>query len=552
MPEYNPFLKNNYLDLPSESGFNMEEEARKKLEEKLALVKSTPTKKSPVVQPDPTKELTPEEEEDLYSKTLENTSPLKNIPEAPENVFELPPAPVVKQEPQVETTQEAQAELTPEEKKKQLYSKILDDYTKLINNEKDPELAEIKKRQYIDRMSQAGARAANKMLQGYAMMGGGKIDANEDAVKAMTGASDAEMEAYLKNKEQRANQLQKVLSDLSVAEKIKSGRYQTKNIFDKKSGTIKTYLFDTSTGEMIETENIAGYAPSTLKSSYTGEDLILDKGMGKTRVLNTSGGSYVPQVEGQTGIQPEIQNQPESKEDIKLPKNVEIDKSSFSDNKQAEKFKTLLEKEISTPFEFKKLDYNVPEETPAFNKLTPEPRKRLIDISDAHKTANKDKYAALNDIKNLYTRQIPNAVKNKASWAQVGAQIAKLYEDGRLTDDDVKRYVRDQSLVGMIRQKIKTLASGTLTDEMAKELQSSMKLYNSIIQESVALSTLRAAKTLQQQGAANIPLDELAVGIDGGFKYPTRIKKTIDFIKQNPNDPKSKKYYNILSAEGWL
>lgn len=212
MPEYNPFLKNNFLDLPSESGFNMEEEARKKLEDQLKL--ASQVKKLPVVkqqQPEVTKELSPEEEEDLYSKTLENTKPLKDIPEAPENVFELPPAPAVKPEPQVEAApQETPVELTPEQQKLQLYQKLLTEYNK--SGMDDSELAKIKERQYIDRMGQAGARAANKMLQGYAMMGGGKIDANEDAVKAMTGASDAEMEQYIKNKEIRRKQLEDLLT----------------------------------------------------------------------------------------------------------------------------------------------------------------------------------------------------------------------------------------------------------------------------------------------------------------------------------------------------
>ncbi len=63
------------------------------------------------------------------------------------------------------------------------------------------------------------------------------------------------------------------------------------------------------------------------------------------------------------------------------------------------------------------------------------------------------------------------AQSNPVASAQLGAEVAKLYEGGRLTDEDVVRYTRDPSAGGRIRDGIYKLSKGTHSPETMNALR---------------------------------------------------------------------------------
>lgn len=86
----------------------------------------------------------------------------------------------------------------------------------------------------------------------------------------------------------------------------------------------------------------------------------------------------------------------------------------------------------------------------------------------------KDSKATVMETQNLID-SAKLAAKNPVLAGQLGAQVAKLYEKGVLTDEDVVRYTRDASLAGRIRDSITKAADGTISAETANHIQMALE-----------------------------------------------------------------------------
>lgn len=74
------------------------------------------------------------------------------------------------------------------------------------------------------------------------------------------------------------------------------------------------------------------------------------------------------------------------------------------------------------------------------------------------------------------------AQSNPVAAKQLGAEVASLYEGGRLTDEDVLRYTKDPSVAGVVRDIAYKAASGVISPETAKYLRIALEAKRSSAQ----------------------------------------------------------------------
>ena len=86
------------------------------------------------------------------------------------------------------------------------------------------------------------------------------------------------------------------------------------------------------------------------------------------------------------------------------------------------------------------------------------------------------------------------AQKNPIALAQLGAEVASLYENGRLTDEDVKRYIKDHSLQQTIMDLGSRAYEGTLTATTAKNIAKELSAKHNDYKKRIVSHVDRTAK----------------------------------------------------------
>jgi hypothetical protein len=120
-----------------------------------------------------------------------------------------------------------------------------------------------------------------------------------------------------------------------------------------------------------------------------------------------------------------------------------------------------------------------------YQKLNPIQRKRYDILRKEFVTETKSVRAMAEKIEGLSTKQIDLAIKNPAAASQIGAQVATIFEEGRLTDEDVVRYTRRKGLPDRIADNILELSKGTISKDKAKDLKETLKVFKEVLYDIV-------------------------------------------------------------------
>lgn len=131
-----------------------------------------------------------------------------------------------------------------------------------------------------------------------------------------------------------------------------------------------------------------------------------------------------------------------------------------------------------------------------FKQLNAKDQSRLDEESKAFSTETKDIRESYDKIDALVEQKIDLATKNELAASQLGAEVATIFENGRLTDEDVLRYTRRPAIISRLQDGIKTLASGTITKDKAKELKETLTVYKEALNENLRERADQKASTL--------------------------------------------------------
>ena len=184
--------------------------------------------------------------------------------------------------------------------------------------------------------------------------------------------------------------------------------------------------------------------------------------------------------------------------------------------------------------------------------LSPNQRKRVDTLADKFDIETKEARDQFFNLKSIESK-IDAAIENPIGSAQLGAEVAKIFESGRLTDEDVKRYVKRNDLPGAALQGIRTLVSGTLREDNAVFLKDTMTLMQEGIRRKLNANALQKAKRfIKNKGIKNVTSQEMASSIFAGFQISPEERQALDWLRVNPNNPDAEGVRLRLQDRGLL
>ena len=166
----------------------------------------------------------------------------------------------------------------------------------------------------------------------------------------------------------------------------------------------------------------------------------------------------------------------------------------------------------------------------AFGDLNPTQRKEMKDLREDFDKETADVRDSYDKIKGLTTKQINLAIKNPISASQLGAQVATIFENGRLTDEDVLRYTKRNGISDRVVDTLANLRDGTITKSKASEIKESLDVFNDILAAQISERALEKAQVMEQ--AYGIPANDLVKNVYSNYKEPTDVGPHGDIVKR--------------------
>lgn len=141
------------------------------------------------------------------------------------------------------------------------------------------------------------------------------------------------------------------------------------------------------------------------------------------------------------------------------------------------------------------IDTQSPKPVQLYSSLAEQSKKDISKASDKFKTINKDQLTSYNTIDSIMD-SIDDAMKNEVAASQLGARVAKVFEGGRLTDEDVVRYTARKSLASVLQDYAQKKIKGTITPELASQIRSTLDNYKKSLQGTLSKAAHRQAKEI--------------------------------------------------------
>jgi hypothetical protein len=153
------------------------------------------------------------------------------------------------------------------------------------------------------------------------------------------------------------------------------------------------------------------------------------------------------------------------------PRHLQI----YTDPETKEKFRITPDGET---YKISNVDEdNMGASTKVYYKMNQNEKELLDKSTDKFAQETRDQRDSIEKLKGLSNFQIDAAVTNEIAASQVGAQVATIYENGRLTDEDVLRYTRRKSIVSRLQDYNEELLRGTINQDKANEIKDALRVY---------------------------------------------------------------------------
>lgn len=124
------------------------------------------------------------------------------------------------------------------------------------------------------------------------------------------------------------------------------------------------------------------------------------------------------------------------------------------------------------------------------------------------------------------------ATKNANAASSLGGMVGSLFEPGKLTDEDARRYVEQKGLMNKAQNWVTELASGTITPERAKEIAQTAKVYGDELQKIVRRNAVSYADRTRQ---GLIKGSEIDPEVLADFYYPEAVLTSNSNLPPVPN-----------------
>lgn len=116
---------------------------------------------------------------------------------------------------------------------------------------------------------------------------------------------------------------------------------------------------------------------------------------------------------------------------------------------------------------------------------TPKKREALKQARESFNKESKDTRNSIESIEEVSDNMVKESIGNPITQSQLGATVARIFENGRLTDEDVKRYTTRSGVLNWVEDTLQKAATGTITQNKARQIKEALNTYNDIAKESL-------------------------------------------------------------------
>jgi hypothetical protein len=99
----------------------------------------------------------------------------------------------------------------------------------------------------------------------------------------------------------------------------------------------------------------------------------------------------------------------------------------------------------------------------------------------------------------------------------LGAEVATIFENGRLTDEDVIRYTRRLGITDRLTDAMQSAIDGTITKEKARLIRETLTKYANKTQQELRERADEKAKVFQQRSVGNYKLKDVSQLVYGNY-----------------------------------
>ena len=194
----------------------------------------------------------------------------------------------------------------------------------------------------------------------------------------------------------------------------------------------------------------------------------------------------------------------------------------------------------------------------ASGEISPNDTKILDKDKEGFETAAKDTMKIIDGLSSV-DALVDEAMKNPNAYSSIGGIVGGLFEPGKLTDEDAKRYVQSSGILNKIRDLEAKYVSGTMSPELANEIKSTAKAYRETLDQIARNKAIKMAKASKMglTGAARKDIQEDVIAdyyYQSKFNVPAsnnQDAKIDSFIQKNGIKDRQEAI-NILKSKGYI
>lgn len=199
-------------------------------------------------------------------------------------------------------------------------------------------------------------------------------------------------------------------------------------------------------------------------------------------------------------------------------------------------------------------DKEIPKSAQLYQTLNPNQRKAADTLQKQFSTESKDEMKALASVQGVLDFGVDLATKDPIARAQLGTRVARIFEKGVLTDDDVKRYIVRMGIADRVIDAFKDYESGTITKEKANLIKNTLREVSKELSSTLEKRALEKSKIFENK--YGIPADEFKPFIFGGSdilrgvnKQPAKKTGNKQVVKKQYS--KSRNQTKIMYSDGF-
>lgn len=145
------------------------------------------------------------------------------------------------------------------------------------------------------------------------------------------------------------------------------------------------------------------------------------------------------------------------------------------------------------------------------------------------------------------------AQESEQAASQLGAQVATMFESGRLTEEDVKRYTRRNAIPSRIEDLMLNWTTGTIGKAKAEDLKIALDAFQGVLTEQVNKEALNAAKKLNSRVNTGMSNEQIAKMLfpefDSTILNPVKEELSVERFTSMTPDEQNKVLQGMDDAE---